>query len=67
LFGTENFGFCDLMKPFFSCIALATVLKKVKIRMQNVKFAGKIETQDEFNTVLYATNISPFFKLMKSG
>jgi len=48
LFGTENLGFCDLMKSFFSSLALVKVLKKDKIRVQNVKFAGKRKTQDEF-------------------
>ncbi len=43
LFGTENFGFCVIMKIFFSRIALATILKKSKIKAQNVKFAGKIK------------------------
>ncbi len=48
LFGTENIGFCALMKIFFSSIAIATVLKNSKIKVQNVKFAGKRKTQDEF-------------------
>jgi len=48
LFGTEIFGFCALMKVFSSGIAVATVGGKDKIRVQNVKIAGKRETQDEF-------------------
>jgi hypothetical protein len=37
------------MKAFSSSIAIATVRKKDKIRVQNVKNAGKGKTQDEFN------------------
>ncbi len=37
------------MKSFFSSLPLVKVLKKDKIRVQNVKFAGKRKTQDEFN------------------
>jgi hypothetical protein len=41
MFGTENEGFCGLMKSFFGCIAIATEAKNGKIRTQNAKFAGK--------------------------
>jgi len=37
------------MKIFFGSIAIATVLKNSKIRVQNVIFAGKRKIQDEFN------------------
>ncbi len=50
LFRTEIFGFCTLMTGFLSSIAVATVRKKDKIRVQNVKIAGKRTTQDEFYT-----------------
>ena len=36
------------MKAFFNCIALATELKKDKIRVQNVKFADKRKSQEDF-------------------
>tara|TARA_R110002051_G_scaffold285911_1_gene348229 strand:+ start:61 stop:255 length:195 start_codon:yes stop_codon:yes gene_type:complete len=48
LFETENEGFCALMKSFFSSIAVATVLKNGKIRVQNVKFAGKRKSLNHF-------------------
>jgi len=41
------------MKAFLSSIRLwRTVVKKDKIRVQNVKIAGKRKAQDEFNTQL---------------
>jgi len=52
MFGTENEGFCGLMKLFFGCIAIATEAKNGKIRAQNAKFAGKRLTQDEFITTI---------------
>jgi len=36
MFGTENEGFCDLMKLFFGCIAVATETENGKISMQNL-------------------------------
>lgn len=48
MFGTENEGFCAVMKPFFVCIAVAAKVKNGKIRVQNAKFAGKRLTRDEF-------------------
>jgi len=48
MFGTENEGFCGLMKSSFGCIAIATEVKNAKIRTQNAKFVGKRLTQDEF-------------------
>lgn len=48
MFGTENEGFCAVLKSFFDCIAIATEAKNGKIRVQNVKFAGIRLTQDEF-------------------
>jgi len=48
MFGTENEGFCGLMKSFFGFIAIATEVKNGKIRTRNAKFAGKRLTQDEF-------------------
>ena len=48
MFGTENKGFCGLMKSIFGCIAIATEVKNGKIRTLNAKFAGKRLTQDEF-------------------
>ena len=41
IFGTENEGFCGLMKIFFGCIALAMEAKNGEIRPRNVKFVGK--------------------------
>ncbi len=49
LFGTENVGFCTLMKFFSPCISRATELKKDKIRMLNVKFAGKRKSLNHFD------------------
>jgi hypothetical protein len=48
MFGTENYGFCVVMKSFLSGIAVATELKKDKIRVQNAYFAGKSKSHDEF-------------------
>jgi hypothetical protein len=56
MFGTENEGFCGLMKSFFGCIAIVTEAKKGKIRTRNVKFVGKRLTQDEFNIKSLGTN-----------
>jgi hypothetical protein len=50
LFGTENEGFCALISPIFSCIAIATVLKIGEIRVQNAKFVGKRKSLNDFNT-----------------
>jgi hypothetical protein len=41
MFGTENEGFCGLMKSFFGCIAIVTEAKNGEIRTQNAKLAGK--------------------------
>jgi len=48
------------MKAFLSSIAIATVRKKDKIRVQNVKTAGKRTTQAEFIVTIsvIVTNIS---------
>jgi hypothetical protein len=51
-FATENLSFCDLILSFFSSRVLVTVLKKDKIRVQNVEFAGKRKNQDEFILLL---------------
>ena len=48
MFGTENEGFCGLMKSFLDYIAVATKSKNGEIRTQNAKFAGKRLTQEEF-------------------
>ena len=53
LFGTESCGFCALMKLFFSGIAVATLLKNGKIRVQNVQLAGKRKSRDEFIVLGY--------------
>lgn len=34
-------------------IAVATVIKNYKIRVQNVNFAGKRKVQDEFNNTFF--------------
>ena len=61
MFGTESFGFCALMKSFFSCIALATELKKEEIRVQNAKCVGKRLTEDEFNVLIGLVLQCPYF------
>jgi len=53
MFGTENEGFCGLMKSFFGCIAVAAEAENGEIKTQNAKFVGKILTQDEFIVYFY--------------
>jgi len=50
VFVTENFGFFAIKKIFYCSIALATLLKKSKFRVQNVGFAGKRKTRSKFIT-----------------
>jgi hypothetical protein len=49
------------MKAFSSSIAIATVRKKDKIRVQNVKNVGKGKVQDEFIKQITGTKKHPFF------
>jgi len=56
LFGTENIGFCAQMKSFFSSIAELRC-KNDKIWVQNVVFAGKRESLNQFNNKTNKTTI----------
>ncbi len=49
LFGSENFGFCVLMKALPPYISKNKELKKDKVRVLNVKFAGKRKSLDHFS------------------